>query len=584
MISFQNVTYSYQESGEPKSLDSINLEVKDGECILLCGKSGCGKTTITRLLNGMIPNFYEGKLQGTVMVDGKNLFDLPMYEISKRVGSVFQNPRTQFYTVNTTSEIAFGCENLGMEPQEIAERVKQTAKDLQIEYLLNRNIFNLSGGEKQIIAFASIYAMSPQIYVLDEPSSNLDIQAIEKVRKILSLLKQQGKTVIIAEHRTYYLKDLIDRAIYMEDGKVVGEYTMAELARLTYEERVNSGIRTVDLLSYPITAHHARSSSHTIELKDIHCFYGQTEALSIPKLSIPSGRITAIIGTNGAGKSTFVSCMCGLMKKTKGTFLLDGKKQSAKERVRDSYLVMQEVNHQLFSDSVREEIVLGSGESSENSLQEIMTALDISALSERHPMTLSGGQKQRVAIARALAVSPDILFCDEATSALDPQTTRSILELLKRLQKDMNLSVVMITHQMEVVRDCCQQVAVIDNGAVAETGFVREIFSAPKSEVTKDFLMHINPLNPEDTQLIRWSKSDGAYTLRFSGELTSEPVLSKISRDYGIEFNICAGGTQKVGDTIVGTLFVDINGSPENMQKAFAYLNQNGIKVEETQR
>lgn len=140
----------------------------------------------------------------------------------------------------------------------------------------------------------------------------------------------------------------------------------------------------------------------------------------------------------------------------------------------------------------------------------------------------------------------------------------------------------MITHQMEVVRDCCQQVAVIDNGAVAETGSVREIFSAPKSEVTKDFLMHINPLNPEDTQLIRWSKSGGAYTLRFSGELTSEPVLSKISRDYGIEFNICAGGMQKVGETVVGTLFVDINGSPENMQKAFAYLNQNGIKVEET--
>ena len=137
---------------------------------------------------------------------------------------------------------------------------------------------------------------------------------------------------------------------------------------------------------------------------------------------------------------------------------------------------------------------------------------------------------------------------------------------------------------MEVVRDCCQQVAVIDNGAVAETGSVREIFSAPKSEVTKDFLMHINPLNPEDTQLIRWSKSGGAYTLRFSGEPTSEPVLSKISRDYGIEFNICAGGMQKVGETVVGTLFVDINGSPEDMQKAFAYLNQNGIKVEETHK
>ena len=467
MISFQNVTYSYQESGEPKSLDSINLEVKDGECILLCGKSGCGKTTITRLLNGMIPNFYEGKLQGTVMVDGKNLFDLPMYEISKRVGSVFQNPRTQFYTVNTTSEIAFGCENLGMEPQEIAERVKQTAKDLQIEYLLNRNIFNLSGGEKQIIAFASIYAMSPQIYVLDEPSSNLDIQAIEKVRKILSLLKQQGKTVIIAEHRTYYLKDLIDRAIYMEDGKVVGEYTMAELARLTYEERVNSGIRTVDLLSYPITAHHARSSSHTIELKDIHCFYGQTEALSIPKLSIPSGRITAIIGTNGAGKSTFVSCMCGLMKKTKGTFLLDGKKQSAKERVQDSYLVMQEVNHQLFSDSVREEIVLGSGESSENSLQEIMTALDISALSERHPMTLSGGQKQRVIIASAMFCGKKILYFDEPTSGLDFSHMIQTCQLLKQLQKE-DVFLFIITHDYELIASVCDSVIHVENGQVQE--------------------------------------------------------------------------------------------------------------------
>lgn len=467
MISFQNVTYSYQESGEPKSLDSINLEVKDGECILLCGKSGCGKTTITRLLNGMIPNFYEGKLQGTVMVDGKNLFDLPMYEISKRVGSVFQNPRTQFYTVNTTSEIAFGCENLGMEPQEIAERVNQTAKDLQIEYLLNRNIFNLSGGEKQIIAFASIYAMSPQIYVLDEPSSNLDIQAIEKVRKILSLLKQQGKTVIIAEHRTYYLKDLIDRAIYMEDGKVVGEYTMAELARLTYEERVNSGIRTVDLLSYPITAHHARSSSHTIELKDIHCFYGQTEALSIPKLSIPSGRITAIIGTNGAGKSTFVSCMCGLMKKTKGTFLLDGKKQSAKEQVRDSYLVMQEVNHQLFSDSVREEIVLGSGESSENSLQEIMTALDISALSERHPMTLSGGQKQRVIIASAMFCGKKILYFDEPTSGLDFSHMIQTCQLLKQLQKE-DVFLFIITHDYELIASVCDSVIHVENGRVQE--------------------------------------------------------------------------------------------------------------------
>lgn len=468
MICFKDVSYSYQEDGKSKSLDSINLKVNDGECILLCGKSGCGKTTMTRLLNGMIPNFYEGKLQGEVLLDGKNLFELPMYEISKQVGSVFQNPRTQFYTVNTTSEIAFGCENLGMEPQEIARRIEQTARDLQIEYLMNRNIFNLSGGEKQIIAFASIYAMSPQIYVLDEPSSNLDIQAIEKVRKILSLLKQQGKTIIIAEHRTYYLKDLVDRAIYMDGGKFVREYTMAELAHLTFEEQLRSGIRTVNLLSYPITPHTASKASHAIELRDIHCSYGgQTEALFIPKLSIHSGQITAIIGTNGAGKSTFVSWMCGLMKKAKGTFLLDGEKKNMKERVQKSYLVMQEVNHQLFSDSVREEIVLGSRDPSENSLQKIMEALDISDLAERHPMTLSGGQKQRVIIASAMFCGKKILYFDEPTSGLDFSHMMQTCQLLKQLQGD-NVFLFIITHDYELIASACDSVIHIEDGKVKE--------------------------------------------------------------------------------------------------------------------
>lgn len=467
MIAFQNVTYSYQESGGVKSLDAINLEVKDGECILLCGKSGCGKTTMTRLLNGMIPSFYEGKLQGTVMMDGKNLFDLPMYEISKRVGSVFQNPRTQFYTVNTTSEIAFGCENLGMEPQEIARRVKQTASDLQIDYLLNRNIFNLSGGEKQIIAFASIYAMSPQVYVLDEPSSNLDIQAIDKIRKILSLLKQQRKTIIIAEHRTYYLKDLVDRAIYMENGKIIREYTMVELAHLTFEEQLRSGIRSVDLLSYPITPHSALPSNHVMELRDVHCFYRQTEALAIPALSLPSGRITAIIGRNGAGKSTFVSCMCGLMKKTKGIFLLDGDKQSAKERTEKSYLVMQETGHQLFSDSVRREIVLGNRNPSESSLQEILEALDISDLAERHPMTLSGGQKQRVIIASAMFCEKKILYFDEPTSGLDFSHMIQTCQLLKQLQRE-DVFLFIITHDYELIASVCDSVIHIEQGRLVE--------------------------------------------------------------------------------------------------------------------
>ena len=310
-------------------------------------------------------------------------------------------------------------------------------------------------------------------------------------------------------------------------------------------------------------------------------------------LEIPSHTIFGIIGKSGAGKSTLVRLISLLEPVDSGEIYYGDSRVDTLTgkllRNQHKKIGMIFQNFNLFASRTAAgniayplEIAGMPKRAIAAKVEEMLNVVGLEGRGDARVSTLSGGQKQRVAIARALAVSPDILFCDEATSALDPQTTRSILELLKRLQKDMNLSVVMITHQMEVVRDCCQQVAVIDNGAVAETGSVREIFSAPKSDVTKDFLMHINPLNPEDTQLIRWSKSGGAYTLRFSGELTSEPVLSKISRDYNIEFNICAGGMQKVGETVVGTLFVDINGSSEDMQKAFAYLNQNGIKVEET--
>ena len=330
-----------------------------------------------------------------------------------------------------------------------------------------------------------------------------------------------------------------------------------------------------------------------IRLVNVNKRYGELQAVDNISLEIPSHTIFGIIGKSGAGKSTLVRLISLLEPVDSGEIYYGDSRVDTLTgkllRNQHKKIGMIFQNFNLFASRTAAgniayplEIAGMPKRAIAAKVEEMLHVVGLEGRGNARVSTLSGGQKQRVAIARALAVSPDILFCDEATSALDPQTTRSILELLKRLQKDMSLSVVMITHQMEVVRDCCQQVAVIDNGAVAETGSVREIFSAPKSEVTKDFLMHINPLNPEDTQLIRWSKSGGAYTLRFSGELTSEPVLSKISRDYGIEFNICAGGMQKVGETVVGTLFVDINGSPENMQKAFAYLNQNGIKVEET--
>ena len=308
MIHIQNVSFTYEQADTP-SLKNINLSVKTGECVLLCGKSGCGKTTLIRLLCGMLPDFYNGVFTGSVSVKGIDPVTAPMYEIAKTVGTVFQNPRTQFYTVNTTSEIAFGCENFGMEPKLIQDRVYETADALHINSLLDRNIFQLSGGEKQKIAFASIYAVNPDIYVLDEPSSNLDNHAINELQSMLQFLKSHGKTIVIAEHRIRYLKELADRAVYMKEGQIEKEYTMQELDSMSIAERMETGIRPVSLGGFSSVIKEQSESSGdigadaSIQMKDV-CFsytkYTETPSLFIPEACFPAGTVIAVTGNNGA--------------------------------------------------------------------------------------------------------------------------------------------------------------------------------------------------------------------------------------------------------------------------------------------
>ena len=225
MIELRNINFRYAGGTDAGGLVNIDLIIPDGQVILLCGQSGCGKTTLTRLVNGLIPNYYEGELSGEVLLDGKNISRLPLYETAKYVGSVFQNPRTQFFTVDSTSELAFGCENQGLPEEEIIQRVKSTAEQFDMDNLLGKNIFSLSGGEKQKIACASVSASNPPIIVLDEPSSNLDMSATKDLRRMIRIWKQQGKTVIIAEHRLYYLKELIDRVVYLKDGRIEKDYS-----------------------------------------------------------------------------------------------------------------------------------------------------------------------------------------------------------------------------------------------------------------------------------------------------------------------------------------------------------------------
>lgn len=250
MIQLKNVNFSYgeelrQTEGErsKNGIHKINLNISDGEMIVLCGESGCGKTTLTRLLNGLIPHYYEGKLDGEILVDGEEISQKPLYEISQKTGSVFQNPRSQFFNVDTTSEITFGCENLGIAENEIRKRLCEVTDQFELSKLLDRNIFHLSGGQKQKIACAGVSIMHPDIFVLDEPSSNLDAESIEMLRKILTLWKEQGKTIIISEHRLYYLTGLADRYVYMKDGEIRLDENAAVFETYSKEWLSDMGLR-----------------------------------------------------------------------------------------------------------------------------------------------------------------------------------------------------------------------------------------------------------------------------------------------------------------------------------------------------
>ena len=469
MIELKHVSFAYQGQ-EHDGLHDINLTIADGECVLFCGRSGCGKTTITRLVNGLIPQFYAGELTGSVLVDGQEISKLPMYQIAAKVGSVFQNPRTQFFNVDTDSEIAFGIENEARPPVELAERVEQATDDLHIRPLRNRNIFELSGGEKQKIAFASVYAMNPEIYLLDEPSSNLDAYAIADFRKLLMRLKAQGKTIVISEHRLYYLRDLADRVLYMKDGEIRGDYTAAEFQSLPAERREQMGLRPLDLNDLKgIALPHGRTGDSEWKIRQFSFAYKhQPETLHIDEVEFPFCGATAIIGHNGAGKSTLSRCLCGLEKRCGGTVQEQGRIYSRKERLKLCYMVMQDVNHQLFTESVLDEICLSMRTEDRAKAEAVLAEMDLLPYRERHPMGLSGGQKQRVAVASAIASERPLIVFDEPTSGLDLFHMRQVAEVVNRITEQGRTAVV-VTHDPEFILRCCKFVIHMEHGKIQES-------------------------------------------------------------------------------------------------------------------
>lgn len=480
MIEFRNVTFAYSSTDangraiEQGSINDLDLTIQNGEFIVLTGGSGCGKTTVTRLINGLIPHYYSGTLNGEVMIDGKSVPDTPIFETAKKVGSVFQNPRSQFFNVNTTDEIAFAAENQCCEPAEISKAITATAASMHIEKLLDRNIFELSGGEKQIIACAGINVLSPDIIVLDEPSSNLDSEAIEKLKAVLTDWKSQGKTIVIAEHRLYFLRELADRMLILENGRIAKELITEEIKKLTADDTEKMGIRPMMLPEIHCSQKNTDVQGDVLLLEDFRFTYNDGKhGINIPRLELPANHIIAIIGHNGAGKSTLARNICGLERKCKGTLIMNGKKLKAKDRLHSCYMIMQDVNHQLFTESVRDEVMLSmtdkllTDEQKIKKADEILSQLDLLEYANTHPMALSGGQKQRTAIASGVASSKPVIIFDEPTSGLDLAHMKQVSNQLKKL-KEIGKTIIVVTHDNEFILSCCDHIVRLENGCVAD--------------------------------------------------------------------------------------------------------------------
>lgn len=467
MIHFEKVSFTYQESLQNGGLHNIDLTINKGECVLLCGRSGCGKTTLTRLVNGLIPHFYSGEVTGITYVDGRNIQTIPMYEMAEHIGSVFQNPRSQFFNVDTDSEIAFGMENLTYSREKMRSCIKNTIKELGIENLTGRSIFELSGGEKQKVAFASIYSLSPDVYLLDEPSSNLDMNAIENLRLTLELLKKQGKTILIAEHRIYYLRELVDRIVYMENGTVAGVFSAHQFLSLSEEQRRGMGLRALYLSKVQLSSTRLDSQNSILEIQSMSLYYKKNRILNNLNLKVAKGEIIGIIGHNGAGKSTFLRTLCGLHKNCTGTILWNGKELNVKDRLKLSYMVMQDVNYQLFADTLEKECYFGIKHPDLDAAKQAMEQLGIYEYRTHHPNTLSGGQKQRAAVATSMVCGKDILIFDEPTSGLDYDSMVQVCKLFQTLS-EMGKVVFVVTHDYEFLTATCTRIIHLDEGEQKE--------------------------------------------------------------------------------------------------------------------
>lgn len=484
MIDVASLSFSYvsELTGDRvEALKDVDLSADAGSLTLVCGASGCGKSTLMKALTGLVPQMTPGELDGVVRINGRNLADVALTDVGHLCSSVFQNPRTQFFCDTVAEELAFCGENYGRERATLRQQSERAAKLMGISHLLERKLATLSGGQLQKVALACALASGAPVLLADEPTSNLDPAAISEVREALKVLKEQGLTIVVVEHRLHFLRDLADQVLLMEGGRVTRRWSGAEFFSMGQAQRRSLGLRTLVDPGPPETwvgqgqAGHqenqvgrqekqvgrqenreASPSQVRLSCRGLSFAYGASPVFEGLDADFPAGQITCIAGANGVGKTTLVRVLCGLAAPSSGSISMDGVPASRKTRRSACALVMQDTGRQLFSDTLAGELTIGASHASGQSGEQLLADFDLANLGERHPLSLSGGQKQRLVIAAARATGRPIVILDEPTSGVDARHLDSITATLRRIA-DEGAAVVVVTHDGEFAAACADR-------------------------------------------------------------------------------------------------------------------------------
>ncbi len=466
-VQFDDVSFAYQVSGLAAAeaeygtpiLSGFQHAFEPGTLTLIVGPSGSGKSTALRLINGLIPHINSGKVTGKVTVAGLDVATSELAELGQHTATVFQNPRNQFFAATVGEELAFARQQAGEPREEIMSRVQQVAQRIGLAGWLERSLHQLSGGELQRVACGTMLTSPAGIFLFDEPTSNLSGEAIEDIATIIRQMKADGATIIVAEHRLYFLRELVDTVITVDKGRIDRVWAAEEFYALSDQQRREFGLRTLTPPRLaPTRSQPATEVTEGLELRGVRFSYGSRRILDIDQLAFPAGQVTALLGANGIGKTTLCRVITGLAQAERGgTISWRGKPQSAKQRLAMSSLVMQDVHRQLFAASVREEVTTGTKSRSDVDVTQILTQLDLSEHAEDHPMSLSGGQKQRLVIASAVADKANVVIFDEPTSGVDYRHLTQITERVREVAAG-GAAVIVVSHDLEFVNECADRV------------------------------------------------------------------------------------------------------------------------------